>query len=569
MRRIAAAIFAVLLIISLAIGAAAATGATGVSGFATVSADGSCQITLTATLHLEGGTEELIFPIPADATNVTLNGSRVRASKQGDIRRIDLSDILGNVVGDFSVSINYTLQDVIHTTETDTLELQLPLLSGFAYPVETMDFSVTLPGTITGQPAFSSGYHQTDIEKDMTYTVSGATVSGSFTKALKDHETLLLTLPVTEEMFPQSVLQVQNTDVIDLAMGICAALALLYWLIFLRNAPPRRQHCAEPPEGYSAGEMGCVLLSRGADLSMMVLTWAQLGYILIQLDRHGRALLHKRMDMGNERGELEQRCFKKLFGKRRTVDTSGDHYAELCRMVAKRPGGVRELMHPRTGNLQVFRFLASGIGLFGGVSLGAALSGGAALQGLVVFLLAVAGAVGGWLIQSWAGSLLLWDKRNLWTSLGICGAWLLLSLFAGQFITALWVVIGLLVAGVMIAFGGRRTELGRQTVGQVLDLRRYLRTVSKAELQRICASNPEYFFQLAPHALALGTLKSFAKRFGSTRLPGCPWLTTGMDAHMTAQEWAAVMDRAVEAMETRRRQLPMEKFLGLLQSFRR
>lgn len=569
MRRLINFIFAALLLLSLSLSAFAATGATGVSGFATVSSDGSCQVNLTATLHIESGSGKITFPVPAEASNVTLNGSRARAPKQGSVRQVDLSGIWGNVTGDFSISIGYTLKDVIHTTETDTLELQLPLLSGFGYPIERMDFSVSLPGAPEGQPAFSSGYHQADIEKDMTYTVSGNTISGSFTKALKDHETLTMFLPVTDTMFPQSVLEVQNTDAMVLAMLICAGLSLVYWLLFLRNLPPRRQYSAQPPEGHSAGEMGCVLCGKGVRLSLMVLTWAQLGYVLIQRDRHGRVLLHKRMDMGNERSELEQRLFKKIFGKRLIADTSGDGYAELSRMVARKSGNVRELMHPHTGNLQVFRFLSSGIGLFGGVFLAMALSDGAALQGLLMILLAVAGAVSGWLIQDWAQSLLLWDARPLWTSLGCMGGWLLLGLFAGQFGAALLIVLGLALCGLLLAVGGRRTDLGRQTMGQALDLRRYLRTVSRGQLQRICETNPDYFFQLAPYALSLGVHKGFAKQFGATRLSGCPWLTTGMDAHMNALEWAQLLSETLDDMDARSRQIPMEKFIALLQSFRK
>lgn len=569
MRRIVTVIFSLLFLVSLTLSVFAATGATGSSVFATVSSDGSCQINLTATLHIEGGGEKITFPVPVQASNVTLNGSRARAPKKDDLRQVELSGIVGNVTGDFSISIGYTLQDVIHRTETDTLELRLPLLSGFGYSIEKLDFSVSLPGAPEGQPAFSSGYHQTDIEKDMTYTVSGNTISGSFTKALKDHETLTMTLPVTDTMFPQSVLKVQNTDTMNLAMLICAGLALVYWLLFLRNLPPRRQYCAQPPEGHSAGEMGCVLCGQGVRLSLTVLSWAQLGYVLIQRDRHGRVLLHKRMDMGNERSELEQRLFKKIFGKRLIADTSGDGYAELSRMVSKKSGSVRELMHPHTGNLQVFRFLASGIGLFGGVCLAMTLADGAALQGLVMVLLAAAGAFSGWLIQDWLCSLLLWDKQPLWTALGCAGGWLLIGLFAGQFSTALLIVLGLILCGAMLAVGGRRTDLGRQTMGRALDLRRYLRTVPRAQLQRISETNPEYFFQLAPYALSLGVHKGFAKQFGATRLPGCPWLTSGMDAHMTALEWAQVLEQTVDDMDRRSRQIPMEKFLALLQSFRK
>ena len=49
---------------------------------------------------------------------------------------------------------------------------------------------------------------------------------------------------------------------------------------------------------------GSRLTFTGADLTMMVFSWAQLGYLVIHLDDNGRVMLHKRMDMGNERSSF-------------------------------------------------------------------------------------------------------------------------------------------------------------------------------------------------------------------------------------------------------------------------
>ena len=567
MRRFAGILFTALLVICLSLYGFAATGATGVSSLSTISSDGSCQITVNATIHLDSAVKDLSFPVPGDATNVTLNGSRARAPKDGDVRQVDLSKILGQMAGDFSVSISYSLKDIVHSGETG-LMLQLPLLSGFSYPVEGMTFTITLPGATEIKPAFSSGYHQADIEKDMSYTLSGNTITGSFLKPLKDHETLVMTLPVTENMFPRNILQVQNSDMMSIAIGVCSALALIYWLLFLRNLPPRPQRNPEAPQGFTAGELGSILACRGRDLNLMVLSWAQLGYILIQTDRHGNVRLHKRMDMGNERSEGEQRCFKKLFVTSKPVDTRGTHYAELCRLVSKK-ASLRELMGRRTGNLQIFRVLASGIGLFGGINLAIVLSNGAALQGLMAFLFAAIGALCGWLIQGLVYNLALWNKTGFWAGIGSCIVLLLLGLFCGQFLYSLYIVLALLVAGLLLAIGGRRTKLGRTYQGQVLDLRRYLVKIPKAELQRICSANPEYFFQTLPYALALGVHKQFAKQFGAAKHDCCSWLSTAANEKRTALQWAQFLEQVVDSMSDRSRKLPFEKFLALIQSFRR
>ena len=157
----------------------AASGISQMNTYATVSSDSSCQVTVTATVHLEQAVDKLIFPVPKDASAVSVNGSRVRAPKNGDFRQVDLSHRVGKTAGDFTFTIQYSLHDVVNYNEAGLLELQLPLLCGFAWQTEAMEFSVTLPGPTENLPGFSSGYHQANIEKDLSFTTDGATVSGS------------------------------------------------------------------------------------------------------------------------------------------------------------------------------------------------------------------------------------------------------------------------------------------------------------------------------------------------------------------------------------------------------
>ena len=569
MKKLLVFLSAVVLILGLASGVSAATGASSVSAFATVATDESCQITVSATLHLEAVMQELTFPLPAQATNITVNGSRAHTSRSGNVRQIDLSKVVGNMLGDFTLSIHYTLPDVVSRNEQDNLVLQLPLLSGFGYSISNMDFSVTLPGQITGDPVFSSGYHQADIEKDMTFTVDGAVISGKFHAPLKDHETLMLTMGVTEEMFPQPAVQLQNTDVGTAAMGICAALALLYWLIFLRALPLWRQTTPQPPQGHTAGALGSVLCQQGNDLTLTVLTWAQLGYLQLQLDRNQRVILHKQMEMGNERSEAEQRIWRSLFGKRQSVDTSGVHYAQLCRIVAKKRPGLQELLRSSSGNPGVFRALMSGVGLFGGACIGLLLAGGSALSGLWIFLLAALGGLSCWILLDWGSCLFLRRGKAPYLYLGICLFWLILGFAAEAAASIIWILPGILLAGLLNTFGGRRTALGRQTACQILGLRRYLCTVSKTELQRICKENPEYYYQLAPYALALNVNRRFARRFGGISLPGCPYIRSSTDAQSTASQWGQRLELVVQQMDWRAKRLPLEKLLEFIGSLKK
>ena len=332
--------------------------------------------------------------------------------------------------------------------------------------------------------------------------------------------------------------------------------------MFLRCLPPRRIRRGTAPAGYTAGDMGSVLTMRSCDLTMMVLTWAQLGYILIHLDDNGRVVLHKRMDMGNERSAYENRIFKALFGKRRSVDGTGYHYAQLCQKVAAGKPNISGLLRRGSGNPVIFRALMALIGLFAGTSLAGALAGDSFLGILLMIIFAPVGVIVSWVIQE-AGTVLHLRFQGKKTTAAICSAvWLALGILSGEWNVALIVIAAQWAAGIAAAYGGRRTDVGRQVMSQALGLRRYLKTVSRADLQRILRSNPDYYYNLAPYALALGVDQWFAKNMGGMRLGSCPYLTTLMDGHMTALEWSRLLRTAVNTLDERQSRIFLEHLLG-------
>ena len=562
MRRFILCILTLLLLVALAVPALGANYASKINVYATVNQNESCQLTVTVTMHLDENSGKLTFPVPLDASGISVNGGRARVNRTQQAQFVDLSGVIGNMVGEFTFTIQYALSDVIHTNEAGQLQLQLPLLSGFSYSIGQLDFSVTMPGEITAKPAFSSGYHQSNIEKDLIFSANGPAISGCSITELKDHETLSMTLTVAEELFPNKQLVLYESDADDIAMLICAAVALLYWLLFLRCLPPRRRLSVTAPEGVSAGQLGTVMTLGTADLSLTVFSWAQLGYIKMQVYKN-RVILHKLMDMGNERSLFEQRCFKNLFGKKTAVDTGGIHYANLVKSASKIAPNLQPLMQHRSGNPRIFRALASLIALFGGISFGIAMSQEAALQGFWMIVIASVSVIIGWWMQGTLRELFLRKGKSTYTGLLACALWLGLSLIAGQFGIGLGVMLSQWLAGLLAFFGGRRTDAGRQDFAQVFGLRRYLKTVSKEELLRIQNNDPEYFHSLAPYALALGVEQRFARRFGKKRIPACPYILTDL-GDGTAHQWCDVMRRALRTMDRRSKLLQLEKLADLL-----
>lgn len=518
--------------------------------------DSSCQISLTATLF--PNSSNLSFPIPRNATSVTLNGSPVRTSLTEDARIVDLSGLYGNATGTVSFTLRYTLPDVISRTDLGTLELRLPLLSGFSQSVHSLHFSLTLPGEITQKPAFQSGYHQSNIEKDIVYTTEGTTITGHTSTVLIDRETLLLRLPVSEDLFPQPILEMFASDIDSIGIVVCAVLALLYWFWKLRCLPPRRKAAVLPPEGSNAGLFNTVLGLQGANLNLMVFSWAQLGYLTIH-PRQNRVLLVKQMDMGNERSDFEQKCFHILFSKGVQVDCSSYRYGMQCQKVAHMPPPIGHLVDKHCGNRKIFRVLTFGCGLFAGLGLGLSLGFGGVLQPLFAVLFALFGCYAAYHIQNWAGCLFLSNRHQLLVSTLLSLSWLFLAFLANRFLWGIIFIALEFFAGLLYYYGGRRTPEGRQAVSQLLGFRRYLKRVSRATLDGLARRNPDYFFDMVPYAIALGVSKAFARQYGAKPFRECPWLDIPLKDTVTAAKWNRIMEDTLKKMETPHRRATLHR----------
>ena len=300
----------------------------------------------------------------------------------------------------------------------------------------------------------------------------------------------------------------------------------------------------------------------GSDLTMMVMSWAQLGYILIQLDGN-RVFLHKRMDMGNERSQFEVKIFNALFGNRPWVDATGMAYAKLSRKVFAMVPGERSMYKPNSGNMKIFRVLCCGAQVFCGICVAMNLTDNNVLQVLLSVILGVFGIISAWQIQEIAYRTHLRGKTRVYIGLVCVLIWILLGVFCGQWAIPLCAALGQWLMGFLAAYGGRRSDVGRQDAGQILGLRSYLKHISKEDIQRLTKSDPDYFFNMVPYALAMGILKPFANNFGSKPMEQCPYLMANIKGKRSAIEWAELLAEAADRMDALYRRMEIEKWLPL------
>ena len=186
-----------------------------------------------------------------------------------------------------------------------------------------------------------------------------------------------------------------------------------------------------------------------------------------------------------------------------------------------------------------------------------------------MMILSAVGLVCSWQIQFWPDGVFLHHHFRLWTAAILCVLWLAIGVVIKQFPLALLAVAMQILAGFLASFGGRRTEDGRNAMGQTLSLQRYLRKLPEARIHQLYQSNPDLFFDLAPNALALGCDKRLARRFGQHPLPVCPYIRISNSRGLTAKQWSQLMRQILDSMAIRQRKRPLESLNSILDNYMR
>ena len=569
MTRIRRIFIAILCIFMLTTCVFADSGATSVESWSTVTSNGSCQVTMTVRINMDSPASGLTFPLPRGAKNVAVNGSSARTYSSPTDPNVVLTDLsfLNGYMGESIVTFSYTLDDVLTTerneqTKKSALMMNIPLLCGFDYPVQSLSFSITMPGDVSGKkPTFTSGFLQTNIESIVNCVTGGSLISGTVTQPLQDLEKLTLVMEVDEAMFPGKLIIFRDGNPEIVPMIICAVLALVYWLLLMRCLPLLRQRRTELLEGVTAGEIGCHLTAAGADLTMMVFTWAELGYLRIYPDNRGRVFLQRRMDMGNERTAFENRCFHSLFSKGDIVDATGTAYARLCLKVSKTISGVQEMYIRKAGNAFLFRALSCGISLFSGICYAYNFTTNPTLQVILSIFLGALGVVTAWAIQDGMYRLHIRGKIPIYFASAAFPLWVGLGIWSGVWLIGLLAALAQILTGLAAAYGGRRSDLGRHQAGLILGLRHYLATIPKDQLERITENDPDFFFRMLPYAIALGVDGRFAKLFGEQNVGQCAYLNSKANRKRSAAEWALLLRKTADRMDARQRRMQIEKLL--------
>ena len=531
-------------------GAAESTMITDMKTDCLVDAGGSCQITQTVTIDIAGTEQTLELPLAVGAKRINVAGYKYKKTTQDGYPVLVLTSN-GGFSGSRTFTITYTVSGLV--SEQDNIQtLTLPLLAPkWNWAIANYDFTISLPAAFEAYPAFTSGYYGDVIEDYMTFTVREGMIGGTVGTALKDHESLTMTLVVGEGYFSGKYASWSSGWVETALVLLFSVLALAYWALTLRSPALRVSSRTVPPDAVLPCDLPYLLAGGQPDFKMLICHWAALGYLTIEMDEKGHVLLHRQVIMGNERKRLEGKIFSALFARGDVCDGASLVFKNTAQnaMRAIRRYWDRRLYNRASGNVRIMQGLCALAMSVASLATMSQILPTMPARGLVLFLCMVVGLALSVLISHGAQAYYLGNIPAMVLAAAAALALLVASRLSGGGLSMLVAVVMSLLCGVLTLHGGKRTELGSQLIGQSLGFRKGMEKLSDRHIAMLLGRDGQYFYKMLPYAEAIGMGADFARRLGEAELEPCEWYVQRMPAARTGAEFYAQLRPALDMLE--------------------
>ncbi len=489
-----------------------------------VRSDGSADYSVAVSARFDTVEKKFAIPLAGeDIGNVSASGDWSLESSDGWSRVELRSD--GGFIGRQTFVVNYRAGAAdVGSTEND--DMTLPLV-GSRWEVNTAEFSfdVTMPAAPETAPTMVSGYSG-ELLDAAELTATG--FSGVLEDGLMAHESLSAELHLPEGYFGDA--RLRNFLALDwglILLAVLALLSVLYWLRSLRSRRPVVQSRVLPPEGWTPAETLVILDGSQPDLTTLLPLWGQLGYLYVD-HAGGELVLGQGMEMGSERPAYENRMFAALFQSRREFWMPDRRFHQASSQAAHTAARLwrARLFDRQGGNPRLLRLLAAlTAGMANSAAVAAVLPSGIGWT-LLAILSFVPGVALGVLGQLAVGELRRRPVPQQKLLPGL-GALLLLALMStARALYALPALTLQIFVGWQLAYGGRRSVVGVEALGQLLSLRRFLLQATPKRLQQVLQRDPAWLQSVLPYADQLGLTARLARTLDSTRVEEPAWLRT-------------------------------------------
>lgn len=552
--------FSLFFLLVLTVPAAAGFQVDQVSADAVVSENGRTTVTERIQLTFDEPETRVTIPLPdGDLSHISGEDYRCRVNKT------DAGvDVVFSSSGGFSGTQTFTVRYTVAAPSdaaAEEIRYALGILSSrWEKDVGLCSFQISLPASRTAlpedfvlSPQVLSGYYGTLSQEESQLTVSGNLLSGSARERMAyDSISVEMTLPGGYFTVRRAAIPVVSVTYVSLVMLGIALLCFLYWRLKLRT--PRQSISLRflPPGGLLPCQLPQALDGASCDLAALMLEWANLGYLSIQITPGGTVALTRGIAMGSERSRAEQRLYRQIFaGKRRVAATPKRFSGAAAQFRAASRRSLNRVIFDRTGGNVVFVQIPCRVLLAVSIGYMAArlLPEGAGFTVLAVLI----GILGFAYSIYFHSCLAAWRALRRFAPitglvLALAAVLLGLGLVSGA---VLEVGIGLLACGfsaLATSSGPRRSQRGRDLMAEAKGCRMLYHQISWQRLQVLVGQNNRFYQRQLPMAVALGADRALAKRCERLPVPQPEWITGIRLREFSAKELRRQLKPVIKAL---------------------
>lgn len=385
--------------------------------------------------------------------------------------------------------------------------------------IENLEFSITLPKKFDPSKLnFTVGKYGSVDKANLTWKVTGNTITGKILKPLAPKEAVTIALVLPEGYFDTT----SEKYKVYIARTILNVILFLIPLIvyFIRNKYIKDQSVVEtvefyPPEGMTPTELGYYIdgIVNNKDMTSLIFYWANKGYLKI-IEHKEKNLFVKTdyeivrlVDRIESKKDYEVYLFNALFA----YSIAGSIKVSILKnRFYKHIEQAKEIFYTDLvlENKELYTAKSMRISNL--------------IRSFPLLIIA---------------SIIFYFVYTNETNIYVIGIEIILGMLA--------IIIILSLASSV----KERTEFAQNILGRILGFKRFLITAEKSKLEMLLEENPEYFYNILPYTIVLNVSNKWAEKFGDLAVKPPEWYsTTGSMDLFTLGLFMGSFDRALNSL---------------------
>lgn len=483
----------------------------------------------------------------AKIKNISVDEDYTRTNEDGGCKlKIGSAEYTVTGKQDYEISYTYKLGE---DPSKDYDELYFNIIGDqWDTVIGNITFSITMPKEFDASKlGFSAGAYGTINSKNITYTVDGNTITGSYNGILNKKNALTVRCELPEGYFTKpTLLEIIMENLIYVIPVIFLIISILIWHKYGRDDKVVETVEFYPPEGLNSLDVGFLYKGKAEnkDVTSLLIYLANKGYLEIidpktqvdgesysKLYKHSKFIIRKLKPYdGND--ENEKTFLHGLFWASNEVSDKmlyNEFYVTNSRILSNvNSSQNKEEVFEKTSLNKKFIIVIMMILTFILITVPCMMDSGTTEDLMIALLFPGIGF-------SVLFYLLLGGKNisekifGLVWGLGFGGmpcvsmvlpALLQSTTYFVGYIIGIVCIIGMIECLIYLP---KRTKYGTEMLGKIRGFRNFLMTAQKDRLEAMVMENPNYFYDILPYTYVLGVSDKWIKKFETISLKEPDW----------------------------------------------